>query len=82
MSAQVIFLNTMYWTDEEEQHELDKMQEFLHFANIEFNTTYRHLPPPGLKKKKRGRSPSSTPEFRDSKKAPAGRNLGWFCVVE
>lgn len=52
MSAQVIFLNTMYWTDEEEQHELDKMQEFLHFANIEFNTTYRHLPPQDLKRRK------------------------------
>jgi hypothetical protein len=43
MTAQVIFLNTMYFPDEEEQHELDKMQELLTFCHAQFEFECRTL---------------------------------------
>ena len=43
MTAQVIWLNTFYCPDEEERHELDKMQEFLTYCHAQFEYECRSL---------------------------------------
>lgn len=43
MTAQVIFLNTGHFPDEEEMHELDKMQEFLTYAHHQYEYERRGL---------------------------------------
>lgn len=52
MTAQVIYLNTQYWPDEEEAHELDKMQEFLSFCHIQFSYETKGLNPHEQKARK------------------------------
>lgn len=52
MSAQVIFLNTLYWPDPEERRRLEAHQEFLYFCHVEFEQQYRYLMPAQLRQKK------------------------------
>lgn len=44
MTAQVIFLNTNYFPDVDEQIYLDMLQDKLHFANIAFVQALRDKP--------------------------------------
>jgi hypothetical protein len=43
MTAQVVFLNRAYRPTEEEIKELEKMQEFLTFCNIQYLSETKHL---------------------------------------
>lgn len=45
MTAQVIFLNSMYRPPDEKIVELQEMQEFLYYCHKEYEMIYRHLPP-------------------------------------
>jgi hypothetical protein len=43
MTAQVIFLNTLYWPDQEERARLDNMQEFLTYCHNEYEYSRREV---------------------------------------
>lgn len=43
MTAQVIFLNTFFYPDDEEAYELDKMQELLTYCHNQFEYECRAM---------------------------------------